>query len=74
MAANRIQIHGAALKFPYVKALKPQWFEDRVARGRRRPKLRTELCAEEITRILDRTINLKHWTMTATLLCDGAAV
>jgi integrase/recombinase XerD len=70
-AANTIQIHRAALKFLYVKTLKQQWFDEQVARGRKRPKLPTVLSAEEITRILDRTINLKHWTMIATFYATG---
>jgi site-specific recombinase XerD len=70
-AANTIQVHRAALKFLYVKTLKQPWFEEQVARTRRRPKLPTVLSAAEITRILDRTTNLKHWTMIATFYATG---
>jgi len=58
-APNTVQIHRAALRFLYVKTPDRQWFDEQVARTRRRPGLPTVLSAEEITRILDRTANLK---------------
>jgi integrase/recombinase XerD len=70
-AANTLQVHRAALKFLYVKTLRQPWFEELVARTRRRPTLPIVLSAEEITRILDRTTNLKHWTMIATFYATG---
>jgi site-specific recombinase XerD len=70
-APNTVQIHRAALRFLYVKTLSRQWFDEQVARTRRRPGLPTVLSAEEITRILDRTTNLKHWTMIATFYATG---
>ena len=70
-APNTVQIHRAALRFLYVKTLGRQWFDEQVARTRRRPGLPTVLSAEEITRILDRTTNLKHWTMIATFYATG---
>jgi site-specific recombinase XerD len=42
-----------------------------VAPIKQRPKLPTVLSAEEVTRILDRTSNLKHWTILATLYATG---
>ena len=50
-APNTVQIHRAALRFLYVKTLSRQWFDEQVARTRRRPGLPTVLSAEEITRI-----------------------
>jgi integrase/recombinase XerD len=70
-APNTVQVHRAALKFLYVKTLNQPWFDERVARTRRRPKLPSVLSAEEITRILDHTTNLKHWTMIATFYATG---
>jgi integrase/recombinase XerD len=70
-APNTVQVHRAALRFLYVKTLGRQWFDEQVARTRRRPGLPTVLSAEEITRILDLTTNLKHWTMIATFYATG---
>lgn len=70
-AANTIQVHRAALKFLYVKTLRRGWFEEQVARTRRRPQLPTVLSAEQITRILDQTTNLKHWMIIATFYATG---
>jgi integrase/recombinase XerD len=70
-APNTVQVHRAALKFLFVKTLNQPWFDERVARIRRRPKLPTVLSAEEITRILDHTANLKHWTIIATFYATG---
>lgn len=70
-APNTVQVHRAALKFLFVKTLNQPWFDERVARIRRRPKLPTVLSAEEITRILDHTANLKHGTIIATFYATG---
>jgi integrase/recombinase XerD len=70
-AASTVQIHRAALRFLYVKTLQRPWFEEQVARTKRHRKLPTVLSAEEITHILDRTTNLKHWTMIATFYATG---
>ena len=51
--------------------LKRSWFEQDVVRIKKRLKLPTVLSAEEITRILDQTTNLKHWTILATLYATG---
>jgi site-specific recombinase XerD len=70
-APNTVQIHRAALKFLYVKTLNQQWFDDQVARTRRHPTLPSILSPAEITRILDHTWNLKHWTIIATFYATG---
>jgi len=70
-APNTVQIHRAALRFLYVRTLGRRWFDEQVARTRRHPVLPTVLSAEEITRILDHTTNLKHWTMIATFYATG---
>ena len=46
--------------------LKQKWFDEEIARPKRRPTLPGILSAEEVTRILDDTRNLKHWTLLAT--------
>ncbi len=70
-AANTVQVYRAALKFLYVKTLHQPWFDEQVARARRRPKLPAVLSADQITRILDHTDNLKHWAIIATFYATG---
>ena len=55
-----------ALKFLYVRVLKQAWFDEEIAAPKRRPRLPIVMSPEEIARILDRTTNLKHWTILAT--------
>jgi site-specific recombinase XerD len=73
-SANTVQLYRSALKFLYVKTLRRKWFEGEVATIRQRLKLPTVLSADEITRMLDRTTNLKHWTVIATLYATGLCV
>jgi integrase/recombinase XerD len=61
-----VQVNRGALKFLYVRVLKQPWFDEEIAAPKRRPRLPTVMNPEEITRILDRTTNLKHWTIIAT--------
>lgn len=63
---NTVLFNRAALRFVYVSTLKQKWFDDEIARPKRRPTLPPTLSAEEVTRILDHTHNLKHWTILAT--------
>jgi site-specific recombinase XerD len=70
-APSTFQVHRAALKFLYVKTLRRPWFDEQVARTRKRVKLPPILSAEEITRILDHTTNLKHWAIIATFYATG---
>ena len=42
-----------------------------IFRARKRQRLPAVLSTEEITRILDRTTNLKHWVMIATFYATG---
>jgi integrase/recombinase XerD len=62
------------LLFLYVKTLRRPWFEEEVAKIKQRLRLPTVLSADEITRMLDRTTNLKHWTVIATLNATGLRV
>src|SRR3982074_2191909 len=70
-APSTVQVHRAALRFLYVKTLNQPWFDERVARTRKRCQLPSVLSAGEITRILDQTRNLKHWTIIATFYATG---
>jgi len=71
VAPSTVQIHRAALKFLYVKTLHQPWFDERIPRARKRQRLPAVLSAEEITRILDHTCNLKHWVMIAMFYATG---
>jgi integrase/recombinase XerD len=68
---STLQINRAALRFLYVKTLKQKWFEEEVPPPKRRPYLPTVLSGEEITRMLDLTTNLKHWTIMAVFYGTG---
>lgn len=68
---SSIQGSRAALRFLYVRVLKQRWFDDEILPPKRHPKLPTILSAEEVSRILDATRNLKHWTILATLYATG---
>ena len=69
--ANTVLVQRAALRFLYVSTLKQKWFDDEIARPKRRRTLPGILSVEEVTRILDHTHNLKHWTMLATFYATG---
>lgn len=65
-ARNTIQAYRGALRFLYLRVLKQSWFDEEIAVPKKRLQLPTVLSPNEITRILDHTINLKHWTIMAT--------
>src|SRR5664279_4727689 len=67
VSASTLQIHRAALRFLYVKTLKRPWFDETIARAKRIPQLPDVIDAPAIATILNRTSNLKHWTIIATL-------
>jgi integrase/recombinase XerD len=66
-----VQVNRGALKFLYVRVLKQSWFDEEIAAPKKRPRLPTVMSPEEITRILDRTTNLKHWTILATFYASA---
>ena len=68
---STLQVNRAALRFLYVRVLKQRWFEEEIPVPKRRPYLPTVLSAEEITRMLDLTTNLKHWTIMALFYGTG---
>ncbi len=63
---SAIHVNRAALRFLYVRVLKQRWFDEEIVAPKRHLQLPTVLSTEEITRILDSTRNLKHWTIMAT--------
>ena len=67
VVANTLLVNRAALRFLYVSTLKQKWFDEEIACPKRRLTLPRIMSAEEITRMLDNTHNLKHWTILATL-------
>jgi len=69
-ATNTVQVNRAALRFLYVRVLKRGWF-DEIPAPKRRPLPITVLTAQQITRILDQTHNLNHWTILATFYATG---
>ncbi len=64
---NTLQVHRAALRFLYVNTLKRPWFDETIARAKRIPQLPHVIDASAIATILNQTVNLKHWTIIATL-------
>jgi integrase/recombinase XerD len=64
---STLRVYRGALKFLYVRVLKQPWFDQEIAVPKQRRRPPTILSPDEITRILDRTTNLKHWTIIATL-------
>jgi integrase/recombinase XerD len=66
-AANTILLCRAAPRFLYLCTLKRRWFDESIPHPKRRATLPGILSPDEITRMLDRTVNLKHWTILGTL-------
>jgi integrase/recombinase XerD len=64
---NTVMVNRSGLRFLYVCTLKRNWFEESIPEPKRRLLLPRVLGVEEVTRILDSTLNLKHWTILATL-------
>lgn len=66
-----LHVARAALRFLSVRVLKQHWFDEEIQCPKRPLSLPTVLSADEITRILEHTRHLKHWTMLATLYATG---
>jgi integrase/recombinase XerD len=66
-----LHVNRAALRFLSVRVLKQHWFDEEIQCPKRPLSLPTVLSADEITRLLEHTRNLKHWTMLATLYATG---
>ena len=69
--AGTVMSNRSALKFLYKAVLKQKWFDEVIACPKRRPTLPGIVSPDEVTRILDHTTNLKHWTIIATLYATG---
>jgi site-specific recombinase XerD len=65
------QGYRAALKFFYTKTLKQPWFEHEVPKPKVRRKIPEILSPEEIEKLLNCTMNLKHRAMLAVLYGAG---
>lgn len=57
-----------------MKTLKQPWFDEEIARAKRIPKLPDVIEAPAVAGILNRTMNLKHWTIIATLCATALRV
>jgi site-specific recombinase XerD len=66
-----IHVARAALRCLSVRVLKQRWFDDEIQCPKRPFQVPDVLSGEEITRLLDHTRHLKHWTMLATLYATG---
>jgi len=65
------QGYRAALKFFYTKTLKQPWFEHEIPKPKVRRKIPEILSPEEIEKLLNCTMNLKHRAMLAVLYGAG---
>ena len=74
VSASTLQVSRAAMKFLYVKTLKQRWFDDEIPYPKKQIRLPDVISADDISRILDRTSNLKHWTLMATLYATALRV
>ena len=63
---NTVMVNRSGLRFLQSCKLKQSWFAESVPEPKRRPILPRVLGVEEVTRILDSTLNLKQWTILAT--------
>jgi len=74
VSANSLQVHRAALHFVYVQTLKRPWFDEQIPRAKRIPRLPDVIDAPSIADLLNRTANLLHWTILATLYATALRV
>ena len=71
VTTTTVQIHRAALRFLYSTTLRQAWFDEAVPLPKRIRKLPEVIAACDVAEILNRTTNLKHWTIIATLYATG---
>jgi integrase/recombinase XerD len=71
---STVQVNRAALRFVYVCTLKQKWFDEQIPYPKRRHTLPGTLSADEVTRMLNGTRNLKHWTILATFYATALRV
>ena len=58
-------------RFLYSATLKQSWFDEAIPLPKRIRKLPEVIAAGDVADILNRTANLKHWTIIATLYATG---
>ena len=71
VTTTTVQIHRAALRFLYSSTLKQSWFDESIPLPKRIRKLPEVIAACDVAEILNRTVNLKHWTIIGTLYATG---
>jgi integrase/recombinase XerD len=74
VSASTLQVHRAALHFLYVTTLKQPWFDQTIPRPKQIRKLPCVIAASAIADMLNRTVNLKQWTIIATLYATALRV
>jgi site-specific recombinase XerD len=74
VSASTLQVHRAALHFLYVTTLKQPWFDETIPRPKQIRKLPGVIAASAIADMLNRTANLKQWTIIATLYATALRV
>src|SRR5262245_504228 len=74
VSATTLQVHRAALRFLYVTILHQPWFDEAVPLPKRIRKLPDVIVASDVAAILNRTTNLKHWTILATLYATAIRI
>ena len=74
VTSSTVGVTRGALRFLYVKTLKQRWFDDEIPCPKKRARLPDVISAANITLILDQTVNLKHWTLIATLYATALRV
>src|SRR5262245_9996143 len=74
VSATTLQVHRAALRFLYVSILHLPWFDEAVPLPKRIRKLPDVIVASDVAAILNRTTNLKHWTILATLYATAIRI
>ncbi len=71
LAWQTLQVRMSALKFFYTRTLKQAWFDTEVAKPKVHRKLPVVWSREEISALLDITVNLKHRALLATFYSAG---
>jgi site-specific recombinase XerD len=71
VTTTTVQIHRAALRFLYSATLKQSWLDESIPLPKRIRKLPEVIAACDVADILNRTVNLKHCTIIATLYATG---